>query len=212
MAIIFPDEINNQKDDDLRKRIDTLYDYVDYMKEMLEFWGKNRTSEISSADKGIAVLNEETTDLEQRIAAYEDAIEIGAGETGITAHKPMTLEDSFNFATQGALQTASWTATSTNGALQNLTQPLTLCKGVWVIMAQSPTVSANQAFTFRTTSGTTDLNAQNYFTANASISATSIQIVTVTSSTATIVLQTGNSVATTYSQTERGWMKAIRVR
>lgn len=92
MAVIIPDELNNKKDDDLYKRVDTLYEYLPYMKEMIEFWGRNRTSEISSANKGIAVLSEGVAenadaiaDLEPRVTACETNIEQGgkyqAGDT-----------------------------------------------------------------------------------------------------------------------------------
>ena len=47
MSVIFPDDINDQRKDDLTKRVDTLYDYIAYMKEQLEFWARNRTREIN---------------------------------------------------------------------------------------------------------------------------------------------------------------------
>lgn len=97
MAIIFSDDINDQRGADLSKRVDTLYDYITYMKEQLEFWARNRTREISDADKKIATANENIAenadaiaDLEPRIQAYENDIELG---NTITVGKPTMFDD-----------------------------------------------------------------------------------------------------------------------
>ena len=45
MAII-PDDIQNTSNN-VKEQIQTLYDYIVYMKEQLEFWGKNRVQSIN---------------------------------------------------------------------------------------------------------------------------------------------------------------------
>lgn len=134
----------------------------------------------------------------------------GAGGTNITAHKPLILDSSFNFSIQGAIQTASWTASSSTATLTILTQDLTLTKGVWLILARVPEATANNTYTFRTGSGTTDIDQQNYFLCD-SYGMGAI-LVTVSSDTATVRLQTGYSQSTSYSQTARGGLQAIRLR
>lgn len=104
MSIIFSEDINDNRGEDLNKRVDTIYDYIAYMKEQLEFWARNRTREISGADakidsavesiaenaEAIAENTDAIADLEPRIQTYEDSLPIG--ETEITVHKPMICE------------------------------------------------------------------------------------------------------------------------
>ena len=96
-------------------------------------------------------------------------------------------------------------------ALTVVTNDLTLCKGVWLILGRVPVASVNNSYTFRVGSGTTDINAQNYFWSAPSYGIGAI-LITVTSATATVRLLTGGSASTNFSDTDRGGLQAIRLR
>lgn len=105
----------------------------------------------------------------------------------------------------------AWTATSSSAALTILTDNIALDEGLWLLQAQTPTLSGGgMTFTFRFT-GTWDLNYNNYFSvSNAGESATGTQIVRVTAS-GNLRLQTGGSSSRTYSNIDRGWIRAIKL-
>mgnify|MGYP006988834581 CR=1 FL=1 len=46
MAIL-PEDIKDKREMDLYQWVDTIYEYIKYMKEQLDFWGERRTAEIS---------------------------------------------------------------------------------------------------------------------------------------------------------------------
>lgn len=85
MSIIFSEDINDNRGEDLNKRVDTIYDYIAYMKEQLEFWARNRTREISDADKKIAAANED-------IGTNAEEIEAVNGNVSNLAERVTTLE------------------------------------------------------------------------------------------------------------------------
>ena len=87
MAIIFSDDINDQRGESVPKRVDTVYEYIRYMTEQLEFWARNRTREISETGAEIDAVSEAVEDLEPRIKAYEDSLPVSG--TDIIAHKPI---------------------------------------------------------------------------------------------------------------------------
>ena len=78
MAIIFSEDINDNRGEDLSKRVDTIYDYIAYMKEQLEFWARNRTRELSDTNAkmnantaSIADLTSSVEDLDERVTELE---------------------------------------------------------------------------------------------------------------------------------------------
>lgn len=111
-----------------------------------------------------------------------------------------------------AILTAAWTATSQTVALTIVTENLLLTKGVWLILARTPSTQskANMSYTFRSSSGTTDLNSQNYFVVPVNDGFGAI-LITVASETATIRLQTGASGSCTWAYTERAGLQAIKL-
>ena len=56
MAQILPDDIRTIQDKQDVEKIQVIYDYIKYMREYLDFWGNNRSKEISSIEAEISEL------------------------------------------------------------------------------------------------------------------------------------------------------------
>lgn len=107
--------------------------------------------------------------------------------------------------------TGAWTATSTSSAGTIVTENITLTKGMWVVYGQTPHVSTAMMFSFRTAEGTTDLDPNNVFQTYGAGYVSGVAIVNVTSSTVKMRIICAGSTSTTYTATERGCIKAVKV-
>lgn len=74
-AIIIPDEIKPIDQETVPQKIQTIYDYIVYMKEQIEFWAGNRTRDITTLQGG---LENALGVLEQEIVRPGDEIDIPA--------------------------------------------------------------------------------------------------------------------------------------
>ena len=99
MAIIFSDDINDQRKDDLSKRVDTLYDYIVYMKEQIEFWARNRTREISDVDKEIATANENIAENAEGISDNAEDISALDGRVASLEENTVTIDQNVTVTT-----------------------------------------------------------------------------------------------------------------
>lgn len=111
----------------------------------------------------------------------------------------------------GTFYTATWKASSSSAYGADLTNSLTLPKGRYIIDVQSPQVSSNSAIAGVACSSGTITKPVNdvwfYLGLYNHLSTT----ITVTSDSATVLLRTGFSASVTYSYTERGYIRAIKV-
>ena len=63
MNSIIPDEIQDISVQDLPAKITTIYEYMKYMKEQIEFWGSNRSREITELQNQINTLSDQIAEL-----------------------------------------------------------------------------------------------------------------------------------------------------
>jgi len=77
MANIIPDEIRDIDGTDIPSKIHTIYHYIIYMREQIEFWGSNRSKEIAATDgwkEAVKGLSDALDQLENTVGTLSDDI------------------------------------------------------------------------------------------------------------------------------------------
>lgn len=98
---------------------------------------------------------------------------------------------------------AAWTGGTVSGAGTNVTGPVSLEPGLWLLVAQIPVQSANATFRFQNIlSGKYYASYNNYTTMTAIVQ---VSAVTVTR------LQLAQSASVTFTQFDRGGLTAVRL-
>ena len=75
MAIIIPNEIQDVGEDQPKRKIEVIFDYIKYMKESLEFWGNGRQKDIENLNLSVTDLDGRETTTAQALESLTETVE-----------------------------------------------------------------------------------------------------------------------------------------